>query len=269
MVEYRCSRIILEVYHQPFAKIGILNVVGLLSFAILTNGNYLMPALNQPIFRSNAIRHYMQREEKHTLPRFISLPITIFLWTLLALFLAAGALVWSEQVPTYATTQGIVVVQSAAQPSGKSASVTGGQIPVTGKQIPATEKSAPTIGKQVPATEKPILPISIAVFFFPPAQAQNLHAGVPVRLHVGPSGPQFSSQIIGIEPGVMSPMALRSLFHLENASLPITQPSAVVIVKLNPAFATMYAGSTLTADVQVGSQSLISLLPGVGHLLGK
>ncbi len=251
MVEYRCSRIILEVYHQPFAKIGILNVVGLLSFAILTNGNYLMPALNQPIFRSNAIRHYMQREEKHTLPRFIS------------------PLVWSEQVPTYATTQGIVVVQSAAQPSGKSASVTGGQIPVTGKQIPATEKSAPTIGKQVPATEKPILPISIAVFFFPPAQAQNLHAGVPVRLHVGPSGPQFSSQIIGIEPGVMSPMALRSLFHLENASLPITQPSAVVIVKLNPAFATMYAGSTLTADVQVGSQSLISLLPGVGHLLGK
>jgi hypothetical protein len=108
--------------------------------------------------------------------------------------------------------------------------------------------------------------MAMAVFFFPPAQVQNLRVGTPVRLHIGPSGSQFSSQIVEIEPSVMSPAALRALFHLENAALPITQPSAVVVVKLNPAFATAYAGSTLTADVQVGSQSLISLLPGVGSL---
>ena len=107
----------------------------------------------------------------------------------------------------------------------------------------------------------------MAVFFFPPAQAQNLHAGTPVRLHVSPSGPQFSSQIAGIESGAMSPEALRALFHLGNVSLPITQPSAVMVVKLNPALATAYAGSTVTADLQVGSQRLISLLPGVGSLL--
>jgi hypothetical protein len=240
-----------------------------LSFSILTDGKYLMPGSNQPLFRSNAIKHYMQREEKHTLPRFISLPITIFLWALLALFLAAGVLVWSEQVPTYATTQGIVVVQSATQLSGKSAPATEKQVPVMKMPVPTTKKQVAVTGKLVPATGKPVPPTVMAVLFFPPAQAQNLHVGVPIRLHVGPSGPQFSSQITSIEPGVMSPVALRSLFHIENALLPITQPSTVVVVKLDPAFATAYVGSTLTADVQVGSQSLLSLLPGVGNLFRK
>jgi hypothetical protein len=103
----------------------------------------------------------------------------------------------------------------------------------------------------------------MAVFFFPPAQAQNLHKGAPIHMSIGLSGQQVSSQITSIEPGVMSPAALRLLFHLENASLPVNQPSTVVLVKLDTAFAAAYAGSTLTANVQVGSQSLISLLPGV------
>jgi hypothetical protein len=250
--------------------------VDLLSFSILTDGKYLMPATNQPIFRSNAIKHYMQGREKHEFPRFISLPITILLWILLALFVIAAVLVWDEQVPTYATTQGIVVVQSTTQPSGKSTSATGKQVPAmgkstsaTGKQVPAMGKSTSATGKLVPAISKQAPPMAIAVFFFPPAQAQNLHIGTPVSLHVGPSGSQFSSQIAGIEPGVMSPDALRALFHLENTSLPITQPSTVVIVKLDPTFATEYAGSTMTADLQVGSQRLISFLPGVGSLFGN
>jgi len=222
-----------------------------------------MPATNQPLFRSNAMKHYMQGREKHTFPRFISLPITILLWTLFALFIAAGVLVWNEQVPRYAITQGVVVVESATQPSGKSVPVTGKSVPVTGKSVPAIGKSVPAIGKSVLATGKPILPMAMAIFFFPPAQVHNLHVGMPIRLHVGPSDKQFSNQIAGIEADAMSPVILRSLFHLENYPLLITQPAAVVMVKLDPAFATAYAGSTLTADVQVGSQSLISLLPGV------
>jgi hypothetical protein len=214
-----------------------------------------MPVTNQQLFRSNAMKHYMQGREKHTVPRFISLPITILLWALLALFLIAGALVWGEQVPRYAVTQGIVVVESATQPSGKS--------------VPATKKQVPVTGKSVPMTGKTIPPTAMAVFFFPPAQVHNLHVGTFIRLHVGSSDPQFSNHIAAIEPGAMSPVALRSLFHLENYPLLITQPVAVVKVKLDPAFATAYAGSTLTADVQVGSQSLISLLPGVGSLFGK
>lgn len=247
----------------------ILNVVDLLSFSILTDGKYLMPATNQPLFRSNAMKHYMQGREKHTVPRFISLPIMSLLWALLVLFLASGAFVWSKQVPMYATTQGIVVVESATQSSGKSVSATEKQVPVTEKSVSATKKSVSATGKQVPATGKTILPTAMAVLFLPPAQVKNLHIGTPVHLHVGPSDQQPNNQITSIEPSAMSPAALRSLFHLESYPLFITQPVAVVMVKLDPAFATAHAGSTLTADVQVGSQSLISLLPGVGSLFGK
>jgi hypothetical protein len=236
-------------------RIGILNVVDLLSFSILNDGKYLMPALNQPIFRSNAIKHYMEGREKHEFPRFISLPITILLWTLLALFVAATVLVWSEHVPTYVTTQGIVVVQSAAQPSSKSVSTTGKSVSVTGKSAAAT-------GKLVPTT-------SMVVFFIPPVQVQNLQTGTSIRLNIGSSSQQINSQITSIEPGVMSPAALRSLFHLENTSLSITQPSMVVEVKLDPVLATTYAGSVVTANLQVGSQRLIALLPGVGGLFGN
>lgn len=221
-----------------------------------------MPALNQPIFRSNAIKHYMQGREKHEFPRFVSLPITILLWVLLVLFVIATLLIWSEQVPRHVTTQGIVVIESATQPSGK-------QVPATGKSMPVTGKQVPTTGKLVPATGKTVPPRAMAIFFFPQAQAQKLHAGTRVLLHIGPSGSQFTSQISGIEPGVMSPKALRALFHLENVPLPITQPSTVVVVKLDPTVAAAYAGSLVTADVHVGSQSLVSLLPGVGSLFGK
>jgi hypothetical protein len=215
----------------------------------------------------------MQGREKHTFPRFISLPMTIFLWALLALFIAAGVLVWGEQVPTYTTTQGIVVVQPTTQPSGKVVPTTGKQVPAmetvvptTGKQVLAMGTVVPAIGRLAPETGKPIPPTAMGIFFFPPARVNIVHVGMPIRLHVGPSGVQLSSQIASIEPHAMSPIALRSRFHLENYPLLIAQPAAVVIVKLNSAFAAAYAGSMLTADIQVGSQSLISLLPGVGNL---
>src|SRR6476469_8685076 len=132
-----------------------------------------MPAPNQPLFRSNAIKHYMQREEKHAFPRFISLPLTILLWILLALFVTATALVWSEQVPMYATTQGIVVVRSATQPllaivkprlpTQKAVPVTQEEVPATQGAVPAiqeaapaTQEAAPTTQKAVPATQKAV-----------------------------------------------------------------------------------------------------------------
>ncbi len=228
-----------------------------------------MPALNQPIFRSNAIKHYMEGREKHEFPRFVSLPITILLWTLLALFVAATVLVWSEHVPIYVTTQGVVVVQSAAQPSSKSESTTGKPVAATGKSAPTTGKPIAATGKSASATGKLVPTTGMVVFFIPPVQVQNLQTGMSIRLNIGSSSEQINSQITSIKPGVMSPAALSSLFHLENTSLSITQPSMVVEVKLDPALATTYAGSIVTADLQVGSQRLISLLPGVGGLFGN
>ncbi len=214
-----------------------------------------MPELNQSIFRSNAIKHYMEGREKHEVPRFISLPITILLWALLTFFVAATLVVWSEQVPIYETTQGIVIAQSAAQPSGKPVSA-------SGKSTSATGKSASMIAKPVPV-------MIIAVFFFPPAQARNLHTGLPISLNIGSSGQPLKSQITHIMPGVMSPAALSSFFHLGNIPLATTQPSIVVEVKLDPTFATKYVGSIMTGKLQVGSQRLISFLPGVGNLFGN
>ena len=214
-----------------------------------------MPELNQSIFRRNAIKHYMEGREKHEIPRFISLPITILLWALLTLFVAATLVVWSEQVPIYETTQGIVIAQSAAQPSGKPVSASGKSTSVTGK-------SALMTGKPVPA-------IIMAVFFFPPVQAQHLHMGLPISLNIGSSGQQIKSQITSIMPGVMSPTALSSLFHLGNIPLAITQPSIVAVVKLDPTFATKYVGGVVTGKLQVGSQRLISFLPGIGSFFGN
>jgi hypothetical protein len=229
--------------------------VDFLSFSILTDGNYLMPELNQSIFRSNAIKHYMEGREKHEFPRFISLPITLLLWVLLTVFVVATLVVWSEQVPIYATTQGIVIAQSIAQPSGKS-------VPASGKSTSVTGKSASTTRRPVPAT-------IMAVFFFPPAQAQHLHTGLPINLNISSSDQQIKSQITSIVPGVMSPAALSSLFHLGNIPLSITQPSVIAMVKLDSTFATKYAGSVVTGKLQVGSQRLITFLPGVGSLFGN
>jgi hypothetical protein len=282
-----------------------------------------MPALNQPIFRSNAIKHYMQGREKHEFPRFVSLPTTILLWVLLALFVVATILVWSEQVPTYVATQGIVVIQYAAQPAvqptaqsvtqptvqpttqptaqpapaarrlvsatrksvwviRKSALTVQRPTPameelasITEKPTPVSEESA-SAGGPVPATQKsasvaqqPIPTIGMAVFFLPPVQAQSLHAGMPINLNISSSGQHINSQITNIVPGVMTPAALRSFFHLENISLSITQPSRIVVVKLDNALATRYVGSLVTANLQVGSQRLISFLPGIGGLFGE
>lgn len=319
---------------------------------------------NQPIFRSNAIKHYMQGREKHEFPRFVSLPITILLWVLLVLFVAATMLVWSEQVPTYAAVQGIVVVQPAtqvevqptaqpaiqptieptaqpvvqpaieptAQPVMQSAAQSVTQqplrksVPVTKKlrsttskpawairrsaseterPTPVIEESAsptamsisameeslspaekpargmeefvsvaerpmPMMEKSGSVTEKPSIPTTVmVVLFFPPAQAQNLYAGMAIGLNINASGRHITSQITKIVPGAMNPAALRSLYHLENTPLSITQPAIVVVAKLEEALATTYAGSQVTATLQVGSQRLISFLPGIGGLFGN
>src|SRR5216683_1856255 len=55
----------------------------------------------RPIFRENALKHYMQNREKTVLPRFISPPITILLWCLLGLLLLSACVAWLWRVPVY------------------------------------------------------------------------------------------------------------------------------------------------------------------------
>src|SRR2546429_475543 len=69
---------------------------------------------NHPIFRNNAVKHYMQSRDKDSLPRFISLPIALFLWILLGLLLVVGGLAWYEQIPSYVSGNGVVLNATSA-----------------------------------------------------------------------------------------------------------------------------------------------------------
>ncbi|MBV9616935.1 MAG: hypothetical protein JO031_15890, partial [Ktedonobacteraceae bacterium] len=60
------------------------------------------------IFRESAIQHYIQNREKDVLLRILPLPMAVFLWVLLSIFLMAGLFAWNERIPTYTNGAGIV-----------------------------------------------------------------------------------------------------------------------------------------------------------------
>jgi hypothetical protein len=109
-----------------------------------------------------------------------------------------------------------------------------------------------------------------AVIFLPETSSLHLRAGLPMLMQIGTAGPQLSSTIAAVEPGVMSPEQARKQYALNgNLALVITEPSIVVTVKLGPDIpAQMYAGSIVGAQVQVGTRRVLSLLPFVGRLIG-
>jgi hypothetical protein len=195
-------------------------------------GVTVMLVPNHPIFRQNAVKHYMQSREKDTLPRFISLPIALFLWALLGLLLVVGLLAWYEQIPTYATGRGAVLSP--------------------GYMSHYTQQGA------------------VAAAFFAVDQAKHLHVGQSVAVSFT-SSPDSSLKgtVLAVNAAVSPDSALRQYGLSSTAALSITQPSIVVIIRLDVASPSLYAGSTLTANVQVGSRRIISLLPGIGSFWGE
>ena len=185
------------------------------------------------IFRQSAITAYKRGREKDVVPRLISWPIILCLWLLLGVLIAAGFLAWYVQVPTYVDGSGIILAQGDTLQS--------------------------EYGK------------TVAIVFLPPDQSAQIRAGQPVDIQIGSAGMHVQSMIAQIEPGIMSPEAVRQRYRLESVgALPITQPSKVAIIKLDTILpATTYAGSILTARIETGSQRLITLLLGSGQFLGS
>lgn len=109
-----------------------------------------------------------------------------------------------------------------------------------------------------------------AVLFLPASQALEVRAGSPVLMQIGTVGPQLSTTIASIEPGVMSPEQARIRYALNgNLALVVTEPSIAVTVTLDSNIpAQTYAGSIVGAQVQVGTRRVLSLLPFVGSLIG-
>lgn len=194
-------------------------------------GGLSMLAPKAPIFRDKAVKQYMHGRDKDALPRFISLPTALLLWMLCGLLLALGALAWTEEVPLYTTGQGIILAD----------------------QNPLQSASSTTT----------------ALVFLPAEQAAAFHLGQPIQITLGGSGPQISSTLTDIAPGVISPYRACKQYGLENnCALLIARPSIVAKVQLHLSALT-YAGSIFTAKVQVGSQRIVSLLRGMGGSVRK
>ena len=112
---------------------------------------------------------------------------------------------------------------------------------------------------------------TVAVVFLPPGQPAALHTGQPVQVHIGPTGPQVQASIIEIDRETISPVTAQKNYQLKGKrSSLVTEPVMVIIARLGTAVpASIYAGSSLTANVEVGSQRILSLLPGIGKLVGN
>jgi hypothetical protein len=192
-----------------------------------------MAVSKRTIFRKKALEYYTTSRQKEVLPRYISPPVFVLLWFLLALVLFAILAAWLTRVPTYVVTEGVVLDQEIIQ--GQQAS-----------------KGA------------------IAIVFVPASHSAQVHVGQPILLQVGATGTQLLYTVQRVEPGVLSPNEARSRYGLDYAtSHIISGPSKVLIISLGPAFPTQqYAGSTVSAQLQIGSQRVLSLLPGLGQWIG-
>lgn len=184
------------------------------------------------IFRKSALVAYSRGREKDVVPRLISWPIIVCLWLLLGVLIAAGFLAWYVQIPSYVDGSGIILARGdVLQPAYEG---------------------------------------MVAVVFLPPDQTVHIRVGLPVQVQIGAAGVHAQGTVAKVEPGLMSPDAARERYRLGGvAALLITQPSVVVIIRLGTTLPTaVYAGSLCTSKVEIGSQRLLALLPGLGKFLG-
>lgn len=170
------------------------------------------------IFRESALQEYVQRQERDVLPNIVSPPVFACSWFLLALVLMGGYLAWSARLPTYISASGIVKASSSKASTAQ------------------------------------------ALVFFPMADAAELCADLPITLQLGSSGPSISSTITQVASGTISPSEARTTYGLDAGEAEvITEPSKIVIASLDKSVsASTYAGTTISAKVQVGTHSVLS-----------
>jgi hypothetical protein len=185
----------------------------------------------RPLFRAKAIQHYARGQEKDILPRLVSPPFFICSWILLCLLTLALLLAWWGEVPVYATGSGIVFSQ-----------------------------------QQSTASHNPIL-----LIFLPATYAAHVHPGLVAEVQIGETGPQFTCTVASVQPGVLSPDDVRQYYRLDPlAAQIITQPAlAVILLPKISLPMQQYAGSLLKAQVHIGSQRILSLLPGFNQVIGE
>lgn len=116
----------------------------------------------------------------------------------------------------------------------------------------------PTSGMILPSTQTGQLQ---ALLFVPASQQDAIQVGQAVQLQIGTTGPHLQRTITSITPQILSPEQIRTQYHLDSTlSLAVNQPSVVASVLLHAgAVGPEYVGSLVSAEVQIGSRSALSL----------
>ena len=143
-------------------------------------------ATNSPkssIFRSKTVQKYMQNREKSVLPRVVAPSVFAFIWIILTLLIAAGAVVWLGKVPQYLSGSGIVLT---------------------------------------PGTSIQVNQEATAVILLPASDGVQLRAGLPVQVQVGQSGPQVNRTIDSISQNLLSPSDVHQNFGLTSTEPSLT-----------------------------------------------
>ncbi len=191
-----------------------------------------MPSSERSIFRDSAIKRYHQRQEQGVILRVASPPAFAIFWLVSLFLLGAGGLAWATQVPISVNGQGIVIEQN---PTGQ-------------------------IGHEV-----------VALLFFPPDQQAKLRAGQSATVSIGPTATNITGTVEQVATAVISPDMARSRFNLQGGLAQIiTEPSIIVTIHIGSVTAMqMYAGSLCSAQVNIGSQRVLSLLPVFSQIFGQ
>jgi hypothetical protein len=176
------------------------------------------------LFRAQALQHYARGREKTVLPRFVTPPVLLCLWLLLGLLLLTTALAWHIQVPVYTRAAGALL----ASP-------------------PAEQPAAGTVQ---------------AILFVPAHPTPELRVGTSFTGQIVLTGESFVGTIVWVQPGVLTPAQARAQYALTgDLALVITGPAMAVKVAIGPTLpADGLSGSSISAQVPVGEQSILSLL---------
>ncbi|GHO82094.1 hypothetical protein [Dictyobacter formicarum] len=179
-------------------------------------------------YRERALKYYSQQQQQETvLPRLISLRTAAVLWGALAVLLVAVVVSWFGQIPLFATTSGIVLGQKTAREAA-------------GMYI-----------------------------FIPASQLNVVQVGMPVRVHVGINGPDFTTTVESVTQKVLAPADIRQQFNPgSNGWSVVQEPSIVARIKMVPALSLKaFAGSVISAQIQVGTRPVLALIPGIGQFV--
>lgn len=177
------------------------------------------------------MRVHVRAHSQPVLPRFTTPFAVACCWLLVVLLAASLVLAWLCQVPLVAAGETTV-----APPHG-----------------PARAQEPP-----------------VAIVFLPPARAGEVHVGDTVVLRFGTQ--TLTRPLTSVDPLASSPADVRQRFGLTgDAAAAIARPVLVGTVTLDQlpdgVSAAIRPGANGLAQIEVGSQRVVSLLPVVGRFV--